>query len=575
MAKNSDHPGNDAESHHRSSFSPERPHFFQIILSEADKNHRLRIPEEFVARYRNHLSNAVLLKMPSGAVWRIGLTDSCGEVWMESGWRKFTNYYSIRYGHFLVFRYDGNSVFYVMILDNENALEIEYPIVERSSERNDIIMIDDHDESMDFHHCRSSSIEEDMNQEHYEEDTLAAEVQQQSKTTRSTTIDNMTALGRAEAFKSPYPMFIVAMKPSYLNYRGLHVPVGFAKKYFSKPALIILSVSDGRTWSLNCSGNDHLSIRWSPFAQDNNLKLGDVCAFELIERGCRPKLKVTVFREEDLDQDNKEECTGGTTSFRKSEINTSETIEIAEGNEEKVEAFKKASAFKSNYPFTAMLIRKSYMSELYLPARFTKEHFRTKPKTAILCKSDKRTWKVKWFCRSDREKQGFVWGSFTKDNNLKEGDACVFELIKNCLEPLLKVTIFRKFEDHYIYTNMELCTALERAKAFKPNHPSVIIKVKQSYLYGNCGLCMPRKFSREYLNRHVKMVRLMVRECSKKWDVSCSQLSTREGVFYLNWRQFAKDNNLEIEDVCVFTVIDKIKPIWEVVVFRAAGGDEN
>ena len=47
------------------------------------------------------------------------------EVWLLSGWQEFAEYYSIGYGHCLVFRYDGDSTFRVLIFD-KTASEIEY-----------------------------------------------------------------------------------------------------------------------------------------------------------------------------------------------------------------------------------------------------------------------------------------------------------------------------------------------------------------------------------------------------------------------------------------------------------------
>ena len=54
----------------------------------------------------------------------MGLKRGDGEVWVDGGWREFVKYYSIGYGHFLVFRYEVNSIFHVLIFDMTTA-EIE------------------------------------------------------------------------------------------------------------------------------------------------------------------------------------------------------------------------------------------------------------------------------------------------------------------------------------------------------------------------------------------------------------------------------------------------------------------
>jgi hypothetical protein len=71
------------------------------------------------------LSNQAFLKLPNGAEWKVELTEGDGEVWLQKGWLEFVKYYSVKQGNFMVFRYEGNSVFYVLIFD-ESATEIDY-----------------------------------------------------------------------------------------------------------------------------------------------------------------------------------------------------------------------------------------------------------------------------------------------------------------------------------------------------------------------------------------------------------------------------------------------------------------
>ncbi|GMP31580.1 hypothetical protein CsSME_00005734 [Camellia sinensis var. sinensis] len=86
------------------------------------------IPGKFVRKYgeKLKLSKLAFLKVPSGAVWQVELSNSRGHVWLHNGWKEFMKYYSISYGHFLVFQYNGNSIFHVLIFD-KSASEIEYP----------------------------------------------------------------------------------------------------------------------------------------------------------------------------------------------------------------------------------------------------------------------------------------------------------------------------------------------------------------------------------------------------------------------------------------------------------------
>ena len=68
----------------------------------------------------------MFLHLPTGAEWRVELLKLHGEVLFGSGWQRFADFYSIGYGHFLLFRYEGSSHFHVLIFDM-TASEIEYP----------------------------------------------------------------------------------------------------------------------------------------------------------------------------------------------------------------------------------------------------------------------------------------------------------------------------------------------------------------------------------------------------------------------------------------------------------------
>ncbi|KAI8542286.1 hypothetical protein RHMOL_Rhmol08G0127200 [Rhododendron molle] len=113
------------------------PHFFKIIHSSVVPHQKLRMPLKFISQYGNNLGNNVFLKVPSGAVWKVELERSNGVVWMCNGWKEFAKYYSIGFGHLLVFRYDGNCNFNVLIFDT-SASEIEYPVSATHGEQTNI-----------------------------------------------------------------------------------------------------------------------------------------------------------------------------------------------------------------------------------------------------------------------------------------------------------------------------------------------------------------------------------------------------------------------------------------------------
>lgn len=91
------------------------------------------IPRRFVRKFREELSDVALLKGPSGRVWRVELKEIDGIVYFFKGWKEFVESHSLCIGYLLVFRYDGNSQFNVLIFDT-SACEKEYPYATENDE---------------------------------------------------------------------------------------------------------------------------------------------------------------------------------------------------------------------------------------------------------------------------------------------------------------------------------------------------------------------------------------------------------------------------------------------------------
>ena len=70
------------------------------------------------------------------------------------------------------------------------------------------------------------------------------------------------------------------------------VPLDFAERYIKNEGDALLSVPNGRSWSAQFkirtlrTGKHAAEIYgcWKDFAWDNNLQVGDVCIFELLDR---------------------------------------------------------------------------------------------------------------------------------------------------------------------------------------------------------------------------------------------------------------------------------------------------
>ena len=86
-----------------------------------------RIPKKLINKYGVELGSMAFLTIPNGTKWILKLTKHDGEVWFQNGWCEFASYHALTVGSLLVFRYEGNSQFFVLIFD-ATATEIEYPL---------------------------------------------------------------------------------------------------------------------------------------------------------------------------------------------------------------------------------------------------------------------------------------------------------------------------------------------------------------------------------------------------------------------------------------------------------------
>ncbi|KAK3025450.1 LOW QUALITY PROTEIN: hypothetical protein RJ639_041336 [Escallonia herrerae] len=224
----------------RSSSPVKGPQFFKIIDSDIVHYQKLRIPKRFVREHEKNLSSPVFLEVPSGAKWKIELVKSGRDVWLQTGWKEFADYYSIGLWHFLM--YEGGSRFQVIIFDT-SASEIEYPIG------------------------------------------------------TTTTYDVNDGEKLPEASGRP------CKKAKLDGTTKTSIPISFMQEYLTKKLSnvdVTLQVSDGRGYLVNCAisaKNAKFSTGWKQFATDNNLAVGDFCVFELID-DIKKVLKVAIFRAE-------------------------------------------------------------------------------------------------------------------------------------------------------------------------------------------------------------------------------------------------------------------------------------
>lgn len=81
------------------------------------------IPEIFARHLRKKLPDTVNLKGPSGAAWEVGLTTYNNTLFFNHGWQEFVKDHALEENDFLIFKYNGESDFDVLMFDMQSMCE--------------------------------------------------------------------------------------------------------------------------------------------------------------------------------------------------------------------------------------------------------------------------------------------------------------------------------------------------------------------------------------------------------------------------------------------------------------------
>ncbi|XP_056867401.1 B3 domain-containing protein REM19 isoform X2 [Raphanus sativus] len=112
--------------------------------------------------------------------------------------------------------------------------------------------------------------------------------------------------------------------------------------------------------------------------------------------------------------------------------------------EERERAISAAKTYEPTNPFFRVVLRPSYLYRgciMYLPSGFA-EKYLTGIAGFIKLQLGEKQWPVRCLYKAGRAKFSQGWYEFTLENNIGEGDVCVFELLKT-RDFILKVTAFR------------------------------------------------------------------------------------------------------------------------------------
>ncbi|CAN6686340.1 unnamed protein product [Malus baccata var. baccata] len=293
----------------------------------------------------------------------------------------------------------------------------------------------------------------------------------------------MASLSRRDDGDSPLPAkaptFFKIVLDKALRDGRLEIPPAFVMKNEDCLAdSVFLKDPTGRVWRIELTrrcGKVWLQKGWSEFAKFYSLNHGYLLVFS--HEGGFSHFLVRIFQRNTLEidypisssHDGVPMLCGGIQLPKKEEHGDNVSLKILDSprpktrsgggmhtDEEKTtrlsdRAFSRAVSFKSSNPFLVVKIQPSYIaSQLRLPGSFVRRHICARGVCDMNLEiSSRRSWPVKCRVGVYRRKQYARvydgWKAFARENRVKVGDACVFELINKggTRSATFKVGIYR------------------------------------------------------------------------------------------------------------------------------------
>ncbi|KAF4380718.1 hypothetical protein F8388_017072 [Cannabis sativa] len=493
-------PSDPSEESEKPIFLSKSSHFYKIILRDTLEENKLGIPHYFVKKCGETLTETVYIKLPCGSKWQMKIENCSGKFWLQKGFSEFMKHYSIGRGYVLTFRYDGNSELYVAIFDT-TTMEIDYssfPAHFDKSNNDEKLQIPkkeviDDDDSIeildDIYPCDNSGVTSPSAQSPkriktsptgkldspFESDQVQSTAPRKTNNGIPRTIplvnsEKYEALQRTSDFKSEHPYFKVVMQPYYIRKGRLHIEHQFAKNHLNKRYCdVILKVpKENDAWRVRYSfgeckkASPRLLRGWSAFVRDNNLKVGDVCAFVLVDA---VNISFEVVRLDPERSSNSHMSTAHHESETPSFHNFSPAIQVKGCNssqnskpplfgEQHLSAFNERvkfyenAAFESGNPFFKIVIERSNTWYACVPLDIADKHIKNDCDVTLSIPNG-RFWSAQFRrrkCYTTGKTEAVIctgWKEFMAKNDLKLDDVCVFQLRHNGTEISFHISIVR------------------------------------------------------------------------------------------------------------------------------------
>ncbi|CAN6242151.1 unnamed protein product [Urochloa humidicola] len=401
---------------------------FICMLSPASME-KMLIPSKFVQHFiaKGELNSRMAVVFgPLGKVNSIKLEMDQSDVFFAGGWPQFLAFHDITESNALLLRYEGNMVFTVKVFEPDGC--------QRKPKHKDNIMQQistspDPEKqqealSVPISKCKSQII-------------LACSDVHKPKDSMPSL--NEESLQRNSFYEIGQPSWIKKQINTDTLENHLALPIAFSDAIgLHKPSMITFKTTMTGSWQVRgvpCDNHSYLLVHgWRRFCEENNVKEGDICTFNVIKTTMwhvvitryTPKLPGTAFAssmkckssDDSSSSEGQEMSKGSITSSNKASSQKTCIYEIGPPA-----WIKKKILNTNNRYFT-------------LPAAFCsaiglREACTITLKTSL---SRIRSWQV--YVHPYKHASFFKssgWNRFCRDNKIKVGDMCTFNVVETTL----------------------------------------------------------------------------------------------------------------------------------------------
>ncbi|XP_078153519.1 B3 domain-containing protein Os12g0592300-like [Carex rostrata] len=239
---------------------------------------------------------------------------------------------------------------------------------------------------------------------------------------------------------------------------------------FSGQLLELERQGGGGTWHVGLIGSGNkliLQPGWSTFAGANNISQNDLLHFKFMGES---KFEVQIFDstgyEKCIEESHKLEINIPAIKQELDDLSPNPRKCVAPYNEviyqsrnmvlnagQKRRAKQMASEVQARNPAFLTVIRRSNLTSkcnISIPIKFSAEHLPKETREMALHRPKKEMmWPVKYYYRKGHQSfEGTLWRKFVQENNLQEGDMCLFEMVKAARQIKFVVHISKAIPDH-------------------------------------------------------------------------------------------------------------------------------